>query len=125
MVSEVSTHVVWLNTPYDCLRLWVDSINSERLILEHLRPLSAVSIPILVPDDGELRALCDPIRHIVGPMMGDSQCKDEAIQRASHIVNHITEDQRKRLKGDWVSACLQHDILRVVWVDFKPGATVL
>src|SRR5262249_42709375 len=89
------------------------------------RPLSAVSIPILVPDDGELRALCDPIRHIVGPMMGDSQCKDEAIQRASHIVNHITEDQRKRLKGDWVSACLQHDILRVVWVDFKPGATVL
>jgi len=44
---------------------------------------------------------------------------------AAHIVNRITEDQRKRLKGDRVSARLQHDIRRVVWGDFKPGATVL
>src|SRR5262249_28397077 len=125
VLPKVRTHVVRLNTLYDCLRLWVDSLYAKQLFLKHLRPPSAASIPILILHDGELRLLSDLIGDIVGPVIGSGQGKGEAVQRASHIVNHITKDQRKRLQGDWVGTRLEQDILGVVRVDFKEGSTVL
>ena len=38
MSSEIGPQMIRLQTFYDCLRVWVDSLNATKLTLEHCRP---------------------------------------------------------------------------------------
>jgi hypothetical protein len=125
VTSEIGAQLVRLQFLDDCLRLWVESINSRLLTLEHLRAAAALSLPVFIPNDGELGMLCDLIREHCCVVIGDRQSKDQAIKRATLMVENLTSDQRKRLQGDSVSTGFEQDYGRVIRITFKPRAAMV
>lgn len=112
-VDVLPVCVVGLQPYYDFLCFRLKKLESE---------LSLPGEFVSVTKNRELWDLLVILASELGIELG--KFKDNVVERASEVLDNITDEQRKRLGGDWVGAREHDQLCRVCWVGFNAGGTV-
>src|SRR3990167_5236799 len=113
---ELSDEIVRLQFLYDCARLRADALEAfSASVIEALGPGDFVSLP----EDRELTRSCLCLRQWAG--VRPRQGVDEVVETCTQILNHISDDGEKLLRGERLERSDYDRILRVVSVGFPSG----
>jgi hypothetical protein len=110
IISESVPSVVRLQSLDGCLRVWVPSTDLEEAaprsgipvglgVVKELTSDAGRSLPVFVPEDGELRAASEFLRERARVSCG--QGIGEVVKGRPQVVQHVTDQQANRIRG-WV-----------------------
>lgn len=133
MSSVVVPSVVRLQTLYDCLRIWVPSLDLGKstprsgpsILLDGVEPTTAQSrfpLPVFISDDREFGALGDLVRQGGGVRQGEG--KGESVESRAEVVQGVTDEEAERIRGWFLGGSEEHPV-PIFRINLMPDRVVI